>query len=182
MRNTKQKKTLGHLWKPIVAYAIWKLFVASTYLHPDLDYARIWVNHHWGSILAEISLQIAKLFGETGAQRWGYIVYLKDAPPILFEDHCLAFPATFIFAVLVFFFPAPRKEKFFFLLFGVFAVQTINLGRLASLMFMQKYASGAFFAFNHSYTYLFTTYTLIFLLFVWWTKKQSKRRISPDLK
>jgi exosortase/archaeosortase family protein len=52
-----------------------------------------------------------------------------------------------------------------------------NIFRLAGLMFMEKYSSGNFFRFNHSYTYLILTYTIVFLLIIYYM-----RRLEPPLR
>lgn len=166
----------GFVLRLSLAYGLWKGYVGFTYLIPELNAARNAFNLWLGELNVELLGIIAHTFKEEHVQKVGIVIYLEGTRGLAIEDHCLAIPATVIFSLLILLFPGPLRQKCWFLPVGVLLVQASNLFRLAGLMFLQRYSNEAFYAFNHSYTYVFITYGLIFLLFAGWMRFISRSR------
>jgi exosortase/archaeosortase family protein len=61
-------------------------------------------------------------------------------------------------------------NKLWFIPVGLVGIFLINSLRSAALAYLQLNYSDEFFRFNHSYTYVLTTYGMIFLFVVWWVE------------
>lgn len=170
---------LGFMARMALSYVLWKGYVAITYLIPELNAARNAFNVWMGKLNVDFLGMVAKAVGEEQVRQEGIVIYLEGTRGLAIEDHCLAIPATVIFSLLIVLFPGRLRQKAWFLPVGVLLVQASNLFRLTGLMFMQRYSSSAFYAFNHSYTYVFITYGLIFLLFVGWLRFFSRPGSTP---
>lgn len=172
------RRAPGFIFRLFLSYAVWKGYVALTYLIPALNQARLDVNQWLGQANVFALAGVASVFGETGVRQQGIAIYLEGTRGLAIEDHCLAIPASVIFGLLVLFFPGPARHKAWFLPAGLVLVQASNLFRLAGLMFMQRYAGASFYTFNHSYTYVVITYGLIFLLLVGWMRFAARQEMG----
>lgn len=150
------------------SYAIWKLlyYVLETqdpivweqfknFIAAQTVAFAAWMDIHWFGM--EISYNSRNLL-------------IEGKRGVFLADHCIGIPAYIVFSLFILFYAGSWQQKIWFIPTGLVAIFFINSLRSAALAYLQKSSSEGFFQFNHSYTYLVTTYGMIFLLIVWWVE------------
>ena len=155
-----------------VVYALWKAF--AYYVKNSTGQVHTaWLNFiiYLGSAYAAATSFVLNVFGENTVHNGIAVFYPVLYRRITVEDHCLAIPATVIFTGTILLFRGSWKNKLWFVPMGILFIAIINMLRLVSLCYIFAHYSQKFFDINHSLIYVVLTYSLIFLLIVWWMKK-----------
>jgi exosortase/archaeosortase family protein len=150
------------------SYAVWKLVY---YLLETRDPA------YWGQFkdaVAARTVQFAAWLDNNLLQvPVGYNprnLIIEGHKGIFLADHCIGIPAYVVFSLFIAIYSGKWYHKLWFIPLGVAGIFFINSFRIAALAYLQKNTSEGFFQFNHSYTYLVTSYGLIFLFIIWWVE------------
>lgn len=177
----KGKTEWAFTFRLVGAYGLWKIISWCINHFIWLAGLRKQFNAEMGSFLAKTLATLGQWFGDPNCKSNGIVVYANGTEGLEIADHCLAIPATLIFAFSILLFPGPKWPKTIFFGIGIVIVQTINLLRLGGLLYLQKVASPAFLAFNHSYTYVFLSYGSLGLMLMLWMNYSIESGTKKDL-
>lgn len=84
---------------------------------------------------------------------------------------CNGINLMFLFAIFIISYPSTNnKTKLWFITIGILVVHFINIIRIISLSLIAFYAP-AYLEFNHTYTFTFIVYGIIFSLWMLWVNK-----------
>lgn len=86
---------------------------------------------------------------------------------------CNGITLMFLFAIFVIAYPGSIKNKLWYLPLGIILVNIINIIRIVSLSLLSLYAPD-YLEFNHTYTFTFIAYSIVFALWMLWVNKFSK--------
>jgi exosortase/archaeosortase family protein len=156
----------------LLVYALWKAF--AYYVKNSTGAIHVaWIKFivFLGSVYAWATSLVLNAFGEDTVHNGIAIFYPVLYRKITVEDHCLAIPATVIFTGTILLFTGSRKNKLWFIPMGILLIAMINVIRLVFLSYIFAHFSKEFFDINHSLIYVVLTYSLIFLMIVWWMRK-----------
>lgn len=92
---------------------------------------------------------------------------------------CNGITLMFLFAIFVIAYPGNKKAKLWYLPLGVAIVYIINIIRIISLALMAYYAP-QYLDFNHTYTFTFIAYSVVFGLWMLWVNKFSNTNYSEN--
>ncbi len=86
---------------------------------------------------------------------------------------CNGITLMFLFAIFVIAYPGRIKNKLWYLPLGIILVNIINFIRIVALSLLSLYAP-SYLEFNHTYTFTFIAYSIVFALWMLWVNKFSK--------
>ena len=86
---------------------------------------------------------------------------------------CNGITLMFLFAIFVMAYPGSIKQKLWYLPLGIILINIINIFRIVGLSLLSLYAPN-YLEFNHTYTFTFIAYSMVFALWMLWVNKFSK--------
>lgn len=89
---------------------------------------------------------------------------------------CNGMTLMFLFAIFVFVYPGNYKHKIWFIPLGILFVHFINVLRIIALALIANYYP-QYLNFNHTYTFTFLVYTIVFGLWMLWVNKFSVKEV-----
>ncbi len=89
---------------------------------------------------------------------------------------CNGITLMFLFAIFVFVYPGNHKHKIWFIPLGILFVHFINVLRIIALALIANYYP-QYLNFNHTYTFTFLVYTIVFGLWMLWVNKFSVKEV-----
>jgi exosortase family protein XrtF len=92
-------------------------------------------------------------------------------------SNCNAITLFSLFSVFIFAYPGAQKNKIWFIPVGILVIHFLNLLRVTALVVIDKFAPN-YLDFNHTYTFTFLIYAVIFSLWMIWVNKFSKHGIA----
>lgn len=92
---------------------------------------------------------------------------------------CNGITLMFLFAIFVIAYPGNVKAKLWYLPTGILIVYLINIIRIISLALIAFY-SPQYLDFNHTYTFTFIAYSVVFGLWMLWVTKFSTTKNSAQ--
>lgn len=160
--------------KIIVSYLLWKLF----YHFADMNGTALgmfWdrLTFAFGREMASVTTLILQIFGMHVASSGTLIHLLESGKDVSIEEHCLAIPASVVFVISILSFKGSFKDKLWFISLGLFGIQLINLIRVSFLAWVLAYRPAAMFILHHSVVTVGVTYGLIFLMVIWWMRRNT---------
>ena len=176
--NLKNKTTRFFLFASILYlswYLLYEFFVKPNTL---LDEKLI-------SLIIANAAFVLKLFGFTVYQSVEdtnmQLIGIDGAHPIWIGSPCNALTLFMFFALFVIAFPGNVKRKFWFIPLGIIIIHVTNVLRVIGLATI-NYLAPQYIEFNHTYTFTFLVYTIIFLLWMWWVKSSLKESTTHEPK
>lgn len=94
---------------------------------------------------------------------------------LFIADSCAGITLFALFAGFIIAYPGPVKKKLIFIPLGIITIHLINALRIAGLCIITFHAP-EYLDFNHHYTFTIIVYTYVFLLWVLWVNKFSKKQ------
>ncbi len=88
---------------------------------------------------------------------------------------CNGITLMFLFAIFVIAYPGNLKNKLWYIPLGIFIVHFINIVRIIALAIIAYY-DYTYLDFNHTYTFTFIAYSVVFGLWMLWVNKFSKTK------
>lgn len=88
---------------------------------------------------------------------------------------CNGITLMFLFGIFVIAYPGSVKNKLWYLPLGIFIVHVVNIVRIIALAMIAYYAP-EYLNFNHTYTFTFIAYSIVFGLWMLWVNKFSEIR------
>lgn len=86
---------------------------------------------------------------------------------------CNGITLMFLFAIFVIAYPGNVKNKFWYIPLGILVVHVINIIRIVGLALIALY-SPEYLNFNHTYTFTFIAYSIVFCLWMIWVNRLSE--------
>lgn len=102
------------------------------------------------------------------------MIGIDGAHPVWIGGPCDGVSVMAIFLIFVSAYPGNQIHKLWFIPVGILSIHFINILRVAALTLINFYAP-QYLDFNHNYTFTFLVYGFIFLLWMTWVNKFSKR-------
>jgi exosortase family protein XrtF len=102
------------------------------------------------------------------------MIGIDGAHPIWIGGPCDGVSVMAIFLIFVSAYPGNQLHKLWYVPLGILAIHFINILRVAGLTLINFYAP-EYLDFNHNYTFTFLVYGFIFILWITWVNKFSKR-------
>lgn len=165
--------------KIIGVYAGWKvlhhfLSLPGSPLYTGWQHVTAAVGH-WYAVAASAVLSAG---GLASVAEGININLLASNRQIYVQEHCLAIPAMVLFTGVVFCFAGGLATKLRFIALGLTGIVLINILRLVFVSIAWVYCSERFFEINHSYIYVFVTYSFIFAMLAYYIKKAVKAEVA----
>jgi len=150
------------------AYAAWKVAYFFLETYPTIP----WEN--FKNFVAARTVQLAAWFDthlfRISVEYNSRNILVPHKRGVFLADHCIGIPAFVVFSLFIIVYSGSWKHKLWFIPLGILFIFFINALRTGALAYIQSAYTERFFDFNHGYTYLVTTYGLIFLFIVWWVE------------
>ncbi len=164
----KQNRFLKFLFLSSLTYTILYFFyefVIKKYTNLDQAFIRVIIN--WSDALLHLlGYKTFKVLGDTEFQSVG----IDGSEGVWVGAACNAVTLFFLFAVFILAYPGHQKSKLWYVPLGIFTIHVINILRVMALALIAFYHPN-WLDFNHTYTFTFLVYGLIFLLWIIWVNK-----------
>lgn len=127
---------------------------------------------HWLSvnITAASAVLLRGLGFAASAEANTTLLRMDSLPAVIVGAPCNGLVLYALFAGFIIAFPAPLKDKLWFIPMGIIVLYVINIVRVGALALNHHYAHQSV-DFNHHYTFSFFVYTCICLLWMWWVRR-----------
>jgi len=102
------------------------------------------------------------------------MIGIDGAHPVWIGGPCDGVSIMAIFLIFISAYPGNQKHKLWYIPLGIIYIHFINIFRVAGLTLINFYAP-EYLEFNHNYTFTFIVYSLIFIFWITWVNKFSKR-------
>ncbi len=102
------------------------------------------------------------------------MIGIDGAHPVWIGGPCDGVSVMAIFLIFISAYPGNQKHKFWYVPIGILLIHFINILRVAGLTLINFHAP-EYLDFNHNYTFTFIVYGFIFILWITWVNKFSKR-------
>ena len=102
------------------------------------------------------------------------MIGVDGAHPVWIGGPCDGVSVMAIFLIFVSAYPGNQIHKLWYIPLGILAIHFINILRVSGLTLINFYAP-EYLDFNHNYTFTFLVYGFIFILWITWVNKFSKR-------
>ena len=170
--GTKISSRNWFITKAIVLILCWQ-FVYHMVLAPYTSIDE-WLTKNVGNGTAWVFRQ----FGEDSSFREGYL-YVNGVRSVGIADPCNGLELYALFIGFILITPGRLITKVVFGLFGFTLLYTANIGRvyLLGVNFLKNPAS---FEFNHKYTYLWSVYFIVFVLWMVWIEVINKKSFAKS--
>lgn len=170
------KSILKH---PVYRFLIWGSFLYGIWL--TLYYLVIKPYTFWDYYLdytiVGLSQALLNIFGISTSisLESDHVILLMDGTVnsgVWVGDECNGFKLFSIFSIFIIAYPGKWKTKLWFIPLGIVLIHVANIIRVSSLLVIyDKYPT--FLDFNHNYTFTIFVYSIIFILWIWWAKKNA---------
>lgn len=108
-------------------------------------------------------------------------MYFTNDSYMFINRSCSGLKQIMQFVILMMVFPGPWKRKLWFIPLGVFIVHLTNLFRIIGLSVVLV-TTPTHWSFSHDYIFRPLFYLVIFLMWVWWVDKVSKKNNTENKK
>ena len=169
-KDPKQKAMVLFVIKAILLYIVW--FISYDYfIAPNQQ-----VDQYLNFRVATDAGSILDLFGFEGSTQPGNLqtlVCIQNQAVVGVGNPCNGLELFVLFAGFIICFPGDWKNKWWFILVGSIVIHFINVLRTVSLSLIQ-YKAPEHLDFNHHYTFTILVYSIIFILWMFWTNRYSR--------
>lgn len=148
----------------IIWYALYEFII-----HPwqKLDLAII-------DLTITISKKVLEIFGYTVFTGEERVIAIDGTGGLWIGDNCNAITLFAIFSGFIVAYPGNFKVKIIYIFIGISVIELFNIIRIILLAVLDTY-SRTWTEFNHSYTFTVVAYAIIFLMWLLWVNKYSKK-------
>ena len=128
-----------------------------------------------GSIINSVNFLVESLGYKTFTvlqDRDYQVIGIDGSNGVWVGSNCNAITLFSLFSVFIIAYPGKTKTKLWFIPLGILLIHLLNIFRVVCLVFIAFYYP-KFLNFNHTYTFTFFIYSVIFLLWIIWVNKYS---------
>ena len=104
------------------------------------------------------------------------VIGIDGANGVWVGSNCNAITLFALFSVFIIAYPGNQKHKFWYIPIGIIIIHLLNIFRVLALAMISFYRPDLL-EFNHTYTFTFIIYGVIFLLWLIWINKFSEKSI-----
>lgn len=176
MKEHLKKLTPFH-WFLIKAGALYLLWL---FLYHTWGVQRGGFDDQFTALTGKSAAWVLNLFGydSTTELRGAWEMLQIDGRNIVaIGNPCNGLVIMALYAGFIIAYPGPIKTKILFIVAGIGIIFILNLLRVIALTFNWMYAKESF-EFNHTYTFTFIVYGVVFIMWMVWANKFSSLRIS----
>lgn len=169
-KDPKQKAMVLFVIKAILLYIAW-FILYDYFIAPNQQ-----VDQYLNFRVATDAGNILDLLGYEGSTQPGNLqtlVCIQDQTVVGVGNPCNGLELFVLFAGFIICFPGYWKNKWWFILVGSIVIHFINVLRTVSLSLIQYHAP-EYLDFNHHYTFTILVYSIIFILWMFWTNRYSR--------
>ncbi len=160
------KKLFSYGAKAVAVFLIWYIAYIVVMQPLGFDY---WMN----TAVAQGGHWFVKLLGYNSCIE-GTSICVNIISTVHISAGCNGFEIFSIFAGFIIIFEGKWWVKIIYIIGGVALLYVCNIVRVG-LLAIDHYENLNLFHFNHKYTYLISMYALVFLLWLFWITKLSKK-------
>lgn len=128
--------------------------------------------------IASVSAGILSFFGQEVFLS-GRILGITGAPGVEIVDGCNGIAAIGLFLGFIIAYPGKWKPRLYFAIFGIGVIYIVNVVRIVTLCYVQKYLPGSF-DFMHDYSTTAIFYIVIFGLWMIWANYGDRETSGED--
>ena len=171
LKQIKHNRIILFLLLSAVLYTVWLLvyfLIIKTYTNCDfnLNYNIVYLAQQFFDLLnfntdIVIESDHVVLYLDGGSNRGIWV-----------GDECNGFKLFSIFSIFIVAFPGKVKSKLWYIPLGLILIHLANVIRIMALVLINNYYP-KYLDFNHLYTFTIFVYSIIFLLWYFWAKKQT---------
>jgi exosortase family protein XrtF len=163
------KKLIRFLITAVLLYVGWYL-IYQFYIEPHTK-----IDYFINTKISAGAVFILEAFGMTTApfeESYHVIVGLADSfnAGVWIGNECNGLKLFSIFSIFIIAFPGDWKKKLWFVPMGILIIHILNILRVVALVLINHYRHDAL-EFNHTYTFTFLMYLIIFGLWYIWVNK-----------
>lgn len=167
--DPKQKAIVQFVIKAVLLYTLW--FVSYDYFIAPNKQVDNYLNYRVATDAGHI-LDVLGYDGSTQPGNAQTVVCIRNEAVVGVGNPCNGLELFVLFAGFIICFPGGWKNKWWFILIGSLIIHFINVLRTVSLSLIQ-FKAPAYLDFNHHYTFTIIVYSVIFLLWMYWTNRYS---------
>lgn len=132
--------------------------------------------------LAKSAKWILEVMGFTAFYSFNKIAMagIEGSAGLIISPSCNGLDLLVLFAGFIIAYPGTIRSKFLFIPVGLLIIDVLNIIRIVLLAWMAKF-SPHLLEFNHSYTFTFSMYVIIFALWMVWIRKGGRTRQEEEL-
>ena len=153
--------------KAISLYFLWYMIYDNWLLKDG------WVDHFLINHLVKSTAFILNFIGFTTFE-YADAVGVDGTHGVLIGAPCNGLSLFALFTGFIIIFPGKIKNKLFFIPSGILIIHIINILRLVCLALVVLYRPDSL-AFNHKYTFTILVYVCVFLMWIIWVNRFSKK-------
>ncbi len=160
-----------------LAYLLW-VFIYRVYIDPHTLFDEKVISsvaRSGGFVLELIGYETQVRTDDVDMQ----ILGIQGGDPIWIGVPCNGVTLMALFTIFITFFPGPTKTKLWFIPLGILIIHVSNILRVSALALVNRYYP-QYLDFNHTYTFTFTVYSIIFILWLVWANKYSGIKQKKD--
>lgn len=139
-------------------------------------WAQEWFVVPWTNTLAALSAGIVKLFDPQVIAQGKVLQSAHNGFAVSIEAGCNGVEATIVLVAAILAFPAPWPRKLLGLLFGIIAVQGLNIVRVISLFYLGQWN---FDVFEWAHLYAWQALIMLDVMIVWLLWVRTLPRLAP---
>ncbi|MGZ3900805.1 MAG: exosortase X [Bacteroidia bacterium] len=147
-------------------------FVIKKYTYYDQEFIGLIIKSA-GNILHLLGYKTFMVLQDRDFQ----VVGIDGSNGVWVGSNCNAITLFSLFSVFIIAYPGNQRDKFWYIPLGIILIHVLNILRVVALALIANYAP-EYLDFNHTYTFTFLVYSIIFLSWIVWVNKFSNRKIK----
>jgi exosortase/archaeosortase family protein len=165
LKEHTSKGLINFIIRLFTFWILWQLFYKFIWTkYTDFDFYLV----KWSIAFSHKGVQALGYPTFEGSDRlWG----IDGTSGLWVGDACNALSLFALYSLFIISFPASKKTKLVFIPLGIVIIFIANIIRMISLALIQKHFGYDATVFNHTYTFTFLIYLLIFALWLNFTKR-----------
>lgn len=169
--DSKMKEVALFVATSFLIYIAWYI-VHDFYLLPKTNFINNLINFETKlSVLVLNLLPTNDIYTAKNAS-----IICNNVRTLRIGEECNGLTLFVLFAGFIMAFPGTLKSKILFIPIGVTIIFIVNILRIVVLAINYKYFRASF-SFNHHVTFTYLVYAIIFLMWIYWVNKLSKKTI-----
>lgn len=168
-QDPRQRAIVAFVAKALGLYIAW--FISYDYFIAPAGKVDTYLNYRVASDAGTV-LDLMGWEGSTQPGNRQTVVCIGREPMVGVGNPCNGLELFVLFAGFILCFPGSWRSKGWFIPAGSLIIHAVNVLRTASLAWIQ-WKHPAYLDFNHHYTFTVLVYSVIFLLWIFWTNRYS---------
>lgn len=169
-KDPKQKAMVLFVIKAVLLYIFW--FISYDYFIAPNQKVDQYLNYRVATDAGYV-LDILGYEGSTQPGNAQTLVCIQNEAVVGVGNPCNGLELFVLFAGFIICFPGTWKNKWWYIIIGSVIIHFFNVLRTVALSLIQ-FKAPEYLDFNHHYTFTTLVYSIIFILWIFWTNRYSK--------